>query len=123
MTQSVPIIIDLTYFYSLTDGDKSFEKILLKCSVEEVDTKIEGLRSSFALNNSSDIRAHAHSLISLSAIVGIPQIEEWSRKIAEKMIDGIVTPEFEILITSILSVWPNAKNEIIKTFKSAPVNP
>lgn len=122
MKESVPITIDLAYFYSLTDGDKAFEKMLLQCTIDDIDTKIEGLRKSLAVKDLTGIRANAHLLISLYAIVGLPQIRRWSRTVAKIANGGNLNPELEILITSIISVWPKAKIELIKTFKKSPVH-
>ena len=122
MMESVPITIDLTYLYSLSDGDKAFEEMLLKCTIADVDIKIEELRKSLAINNLSAIRANAHSLVSLSAIAGMPQVEGWSRTIDQKMIDGIFHPELEVLTNSIISGWPSAKNELIKVLKNTLVS-
>ena len=121
MKELVPITIDLTYFYSLTEGDKAFEKLLLQCTIDDFDLKIKELRDSLAIKDFIAIRANAHSLISLSAIVGIPQIEEWSRTIAKNMIDGIFYPQLEILINCILAGWPIAKIELIKNFRGTTV--
>lgn len=122
MKEFVPITIDLTYFHSLTDGDKAFEKMLLQCTIDDVDSKIKGLRNSFEIKNFTEIKANAHSLVSLSAIVGMSQIEEWSRTIAETVIDDIVNPKLEVLINSILIGWPITKIELIKNFISTPVH-
>ena len=116
--ESVPITIDLTYLYSLTDGDKSFEKMLLECTIADVDNKIEGLRKSLATNDLTAVRSYAHSLVSLSAIAGMPQVESWSRTIDQKMIDGIFHPELEVLINRIIFGWPNAKIELNKNLQN-----
>lgn len=122
MMKSAPIIIDFTHFYSLTEGDKAFEKMLLQCTIDDIDLKIEGLRNSLAIKNYTDIQTNAHSLVLLSAIVGLPQIRGWSRTIAKITIGGILLPELEVLINSIFSVWPNAKIELIKIIKKLYVH-
>ncbi len=110
----VPITIDLTYLHSLTEGDIAFEHLLLKCTIEDIDTKIEGLRNGVCANNLTEIRANAHSLVSLAAIAGMPQVEGWSRSIDQQMIAGIFHPELIIMVNNIISGWPKAKNELNK---------
>lgn len=110
--QPVPITIDLTYLNTLTDGDKSFEQILLKCTIEDVDTKIESLQNSWKEKNITGIRENAHSLVSLSAIAGMPQVESWSRTIDQKFADNIFYPESEEMVNNIITGWPEAKNKL-----------
>ena len=71
-----------------------------------------------ATNDLSAVRTYAHSLISLSAIAGMPQVEGWSRTIDQKMIDGIFHPELEVLINRIIFGWPNAKIELNKNLQN-----
>lgn len=110
--QLIPLTIDLTYLYSLTDGDKSFEQILLKCTIEDVDSKIEGLQNGWKSKNITTIRENAHSLVSLSAIAGLPQVEKWSRIIDQKFADGFFHPELEEFVINIIAGWPVVKKEL-----------
>lgn len=110
--QLIPIAIDLTYLNTLTDGDKSFEQILLKCTIDDVDAKIDGLQSSWKAKNVTALRESAHSLVSLSAIAGMPQVEGWSRLIDQQCADGIFHPELEELVINISAGWPGAKAEL-----------
>lgn len=107
-----PIIIDLTYLYSLTDGDKSFEQMLLTGTVADVDSKINGFKESWEGRDAAGIRRNAHSLVSLSAIAGMPQVEGWSRKIDEAFADGEFHPELSVLADNIIFGWPAAQTKL-----------
>ena len=107
-----PITIDLTYLYSLTGGDKSFEQMLLTGSVADVDNMINGLKLSWEQGDAAGIRKNAHSLISISAIAGMPQVEGWSRKIDQAFADGLFHPELAALADNIISGWPAAKSQL-----------
>lgn len=107
-----PIIIDLTYLYSLTGGDKSFEQMLLTGTVADVDNMISGLKESWEGRDASGIRKNAHSLVSLSAIAGMPQVEGWSWKIDQAFVDGVFHPELAVLANNIISGWRAAKFQL-----------
>ena len=110
----IPVAIDFTYLNTLTDGDKAFEQILLKCTIDDIDTKIENLNNSWKLRDVIIIRENAHSLVSLCAIAGLPQVEDWSRMIDQKFADGIFRSEMEIHIKNIVSTWAKARVELKK---------
>ena len=110
----IPVAIDFTYLNTLTDGDKAFEQILLKCTIDDIDTKIENLNNSWKLRDVIIIRENAHSLVSLCAIAGLPQVEDWSRMIDQKFTDGIFRSEMEIHIKNIVSTWAKARVELKK---------
>ncbi|MEP7141735.1 MAG: hypothetical protein ABI707_02635 [Ferruginibacter sp.] len=109
-----PIKIDLTYLYSITDGDKSFEQMLLTGTVADVDTMIKELKWSWEGCDAAGIRKNAHSLVSLSAIAGMPQVEGWSRKIDQAFSDGAFHPELSVLADNIILGWPAAKSQLEK---------
>ena len=102
------IIIDLSYLYSITGGDKSFEYLLLSGTVLEVDKKISELEISWKDNDPNGVRKNAHSLISLAAIAGMPQVEGWSRRIDHAFADELFHPEYIALANNIISGWPIA---------------
>lgn len=106
------IIIDLTYLYSLTGGDKSFEQMLLSGTVADVDEKINGLKAAWETNDAAGVRKNAHSLVSLSAIAGMPQVEGWSRTIDQAFADGVFHPELAVLANDIIAGWPAAKLQL-----------
>lgn len=107
-----PITIDLSYLYSLTDGDKSFEQMLLAGTVADVDIQISSLRQSWEGKDAEGIRKNAHSLVSLSAIAGMPQVEGWSRTIDQAFADGLFHPELLAVVENIFSGWPAAQSQL-----------
>ena len=104
-----PIHIDLSYLYSLTGGDKSFEQILLTGTVEDVNIKVTALKDSWQQRDAEAIRKNAHSLVSLSAIAGMPEVESWSRTIDQTFADGDFHPELSVLAENIIAGWPAAQ--------------
>ena len=107
-----PITIDLTYLNSLTGGDKGFEQMLLSGSVADVDIMIAGLKQSWEQQDALGIRKNAHSLVSISAIAGMPQVESWSRSIDQAFADGLFHPKLANLADNIISGWPAAKLQL-----------
>ncbi len=116
------ITIDLTYLYSLTGGDKPFEQMLLTGSVADVGDMIHGLKESWESRDAAGIRKNAHSLVSLSAIAGMPQVEGWSRTIDQAFADGVFHPELAALATNIISGWPAAKSQLEEVIAANPAN-
>jgi hypothetical protein len=102
------IKIDLTYFYSLTNADKTFELKLLTGTVADVDRLINNLKNAWSSKDGEAVKRNAHSLISLSAVVGIPMVESWCRKIENIFSDDQFYGEYEALLNNILSVWSSA---------------
>lgn len=109
-----PIIIDLTYLYSITGGDKAFEQMLLTGTVVDLDTTIAELKTAWEKSDAAGIRRSAHLLVSLSAIGGMPQVESWSRVIDHAFADGIFHPETGTLADNIISGWPAVKLQLEK---------
>ncbi len=109
---NTPIIIDLTYFYSITGGDKSFEQMLLAGTVADVDTRINGLKTAWEGRDAAGVRKNAHSLVSLAAIAGMPQVEGWSRTLDQSFADGSFHPELGALADNIISGWPAVKIQL-----------
>lgn len=107
-----PITIDLTYLYSLTGGDKVFEQMLLTGTVADVDAKVAGLKEAWEQRDPLNIRKNAHSLVSISAIAGMPQVEGWSRTIDQYFSDGTFHPELAVLANNIIAGWPAAKLQL-----------
>ena len=109
---STPIKIDLTYLYSITCGDKLFEQLLLTGTLADVDALISELKGSWKGGDAAGIRKNAHSLVSLAAIAGMPQVEDWSRTIDQAFADGAFHPELTPLAENIISGWPFAKTQL-----------
>ena len=111
--EPTPVAIDFTYLNTLTEGDKVFEQMLLKCTIDDIDIKIENLKNSWELKNVVIIRENAHSLVSLSAIAGLPQVSVWSRSIDQKFLDGIFHSEMETHVINCISTWEQARVELM----------
>ena len=75
------ITIDLTYLHTVTGGDRQFEKMLLEGAVEDIQLKIDDLQKAWDREDAPTICSNAHSLKSLTAIAGLPQIEHWGDNI------------------------------------------
>jgi len=106
------IKIDLTYLHSLTSGDKSFEQMLLSGTVADIENKVSGLEKAWQGRDPIGIRKNAHSLVSLSAIAGMPQMENWSRLIDQAFMDGLFHPELAVLSNNIIDGWMEAKLQL-----------
>ncbi len=113
-----PMNLDLAYLHMLTDGNKEFEKKLLAGAVADVDKLMLTLKEAWSTKNAAVIRKSAHSLVSLVAIVGIPGIEGWCRQIDRTFVDEVFHPEYEVLVTDIVSCWPGAYGQLKEILNS-----
>ena len=109
---SAPLLIDLSYFYSLIAGDKSFGQILLTGTIAEIDLLIKDFQFAWEQLDAAGIKKIAHSLVSLSAIAGMPQVSTWSRAIDQQFSDGVFHPEMEVFASQIINGWPIAKTQL-----------
>jgi hypothetical protein len=109
---SAPLLIDLSYFYSLIAGDKSFGNILLTGTIAEIDLLLKDFQLAWEQLDAAGIKKIAHSLVSLSAIAGMPQVSSWSRSIDQQFSDGGFHPEMGVLANQIITGWPIAKTQL-----------
>ena len=109
---SAPLLIDLSYFYSLIAGDKSFGNILLTGTIAEIDLLQKDFQLAWEQKDAASIKKIAHSLVSLSAIAGMPQVSTWSRAIDQQFSDGAFHPEMGVLAHQIINGWPIAKTQL-----------
>lgn len=110
--EQATIAVDLTYLYSVTGGNKCFEQLLLTRTVIDVNSIITDLDKSWIEKDTAVIKKNAHALVSLAAIVGMPQVEKWSREIDQIFADGIFHPEVAPLVHSIIWSWPSAYSQL-----------
>lgn len=108
----IPILIDLSYFYSLTKGDGSFGNVLLSGTLNEIDLLMKDFEFSLGRRDAIGVRKNVHSLVSLSAIAGMPQVSSWSSEMDQLFSDGIFHPEMLNLAYQIINEWPFAKYKI-----------
>ena len=109
---SATLLIDLSYFYSLIAGDKSFGQILLTGTIAEIDLLIKDFQFAWEQLDAAGVKKIAHSLVSLSAIAGMPQVSTWSRAIDQQFSDGIFHPEMGVFAYQIINGWPIAKTQL-----------
>ena len=112
ITEQLPVTIDLSYLHTVTGGDKAFEKILLQGALDDIQTKIDCLQKAWEMEDASSIRMNAHSLKSLTAIAGLPQIERWSKIIDQLFSDGIFHSQNKEPFTGIFNGWSLAKPQL-----------
>jgi HPt (histidine-containing phosphotransfer) domain-containing protein len=106
------IKIDLSYLRSVTGGDKEFEKQLLSSAVNDIDTKVDNLKKACQEQDAKNVRSSAHSLKSLTAIAGIPQIEHWSKQVDILFSDGEFNSKRTEPINDIINGWPSARTKL-----------
>jgi HPt (histidine-containing phosphotransfer) domain-containing protein len=106
------ITIDLSYLQSVTGGDRVFEKTLLEGAVNDIQLKIDNLQKAWDEQDASSVKSNAHSLKSLTAIVGLPQIERLSKVIEQMFSDGIFHKRISESYKGILTGWLKAKPKL-----------
>jgi HPt (histidine-containing phosphotransfer) domain-containing protein len=106
------IPIDLTYFFSITEGNKEFGDSLLQSAIDDIHVHVKKLDESWKTQDAAGVKQSAHSLISLSAIAGMPTVEKWCRQIENTFASGGFQPELGEIIDSIVSGWPGACKEL-----------
>lgn len=112
------ITIDLTYLHTVTGGDRQFEKMLLEGAVEDIQLKIDDLQKAWDREDAPTICSNAHSLKSLTAIAGLPQIEHWSKIIDQLFADGIFHSKTKESLYGIINGWGLAKPKLQKMLAS-----
>jgi len=118
MNTEQSVTIDLSYLHSITGGDRDFEKMLLQGAVNDIQDKIDSLQRAWDAEDAVNIRSNAHSLKSLTAIVGLPQIESWSNVIDQVFADGIFHAQPQEPFTGILNGWILAKPKLLEVIST-----
>ncbi len=112
MTNDTIITIDLSYLHTVTGGDKEFEKQLLTGAVNDIETKVNNLKRAWHEQDAKNVKSNAHSLKSLTAIAGIPQIEQWSQLVDQMFSDGTFNSHQTESVYDIIDGWVLAKKTI-----------
>jgi HPt (histidine-containing phosphotransfer) domain-containing protein len=105
MKNEIPITIDLSYLHSVTGGDKEFEKQLLSSAVNDIDNKVDNLKKAWYAQDALNVKSNAHSLKSLTAIAGIPQIESWSKLVDRMFPDELFITKKTEPVNDIIEGW------------------
>ena len=112
MNNEPAITIDLSYLHTLTCGDKVFEKELLRGAVDDIQVKVDDLEKAWQCKDDQNIRKNVHSLKSLTAIAGIPQIQHWSQVIDQLFSAGIFNIKGPEPVAGIINGWVIAKMKL-----------
>ena len=112
MNNENPITIDLSYLHMVAGGDKLFEKKLLESTIDDIETKVNNVEEALQAEDAKNIRINAHSLKSLTAIAGIPQMQNWSKSIDRLFADGIFDSKNHEPVLSIIRNWAFAKTKL-----------
>lgn len=112
MSNEVPVTIDLTYLHTVTGGDKAFEKMLLQGAMDDIQLKIDSLQRAWDAEDASTIRSNAHSLKSLTAIAGLPQLERWSKMMDQIFADGVFHAKTDEPYNGLVSTWSQARPKL-----------
>ena len=107
-----PITIDLSYLQMVAGGDKLFEKKLLESTIDDIETKVNGLEEALQAKDAKTIRSNVHSLKSLTAIAGIPQMQTWSKSADKLFADGFFHSTSNEPVLSIIKNWASAKMKL-----------
>jgi HPt (histidine-containing phosphotransfer) domain-containing protein len=108
------ITIDLSYLHMVAGGDKLFEKKLLESTIDDIEAKVNNLEEALQAEDANNIRMNAHSLKSLTAIAGIPQMQFWSKSVDKLFADGIFDSKTHEPVLSIIKNWTFAKLKLQK---------
>ncbi len=116
--KTMTITIDLTYLYSVTGGDKLFEKTLLASAIMDIQNQAEGLQKAWQQQNATAIRNAAHSLKSVTAIAGLPQLENSCKIIDRMFADGNFHTEATLTYYEFINGWEAAKPQLEELVES-----
>ena len=103
MQKNPTIHIDLSYLHLVTEGDKQFEKILLSGAVADIQNQVQDLQKAWNDQNATAVRNAAHSLKSVIAIAGLPQLESACKMIDGLFADGVFHAEVEPTCADIIN--------------------
>ncbi|MFZ4056707.1 MAG: Hpt domain-containing protein [Ferruginibacter sp.] len=106
------ITIDLSYLQTITRGDKAFEKTLLTGSIADIDTKMQAIQIAWQNKDAAGVRQYAHSLVSLCAIAGMPELEKLTRSLDQLFVDRVFHGDQEALYQSVLTGWQSGKEQL-----------
>ncbi len=104
--------IDLTYLHSVSGGDTGFEKILLTSALADIQMNVEKLKNAWQNHNAEEIGNAAHTLKSVMVIAGLPQLEQYCKKLDIAFRDRLFHTEESSNIAAIIEGWNEAKPKL-----------
>lgn len=114
-----PVNIDLTYLHSVTGDDKVFEKTLLTSAVANIESQVQVLKQAWMQQDGPGVRQVAHSLKPVTAIAGLPQLENYCKTLDMVFLDGMFHPEEMPVVDALVTGWSNAKLQLEKYIATA----
>ena len=121
MKNPAPHKINLSYLYTVSGGNATFEKMVLMGAVDDIQSQVEKLQSDWNKKDAVNIRRNAHSLKSVVAIAGLSEIEMHCKNIEQLFADEEFHLEGLAYLNTIVSLWTSAKpmieEMIVKTYR------
>jgi HPt (histidine-containing phosphotransfer) domain-containing protein len=104
--------IDLTYLHSVSGGDASFEKILLVSALADIQMNVEKLKTAWQNQDAEEIGNTAHTLKAVMVIAGLPQLEQYCKKVDITFRDKLFHLEESNAVFAIIEGWTEAKPKL-----------
>ena len=109
MKNPTAININLSYLYTVSGGDTTFEKMVLMGAVDDIQSQVEKLQLDWNKKDAVNIRRNAHSLKSVVAIAGLSEMEANCNHIEQLFVDEEFHSEGLVYLNKIVSLWVIAK--------------
>lgn len=109
---STRLNIDLTYLHSVSGGDAGFEKILLTSAVADIQMNVDKLRTAWQNQDAEEIGNAAHTLKSVMVIAGLPQLEQYCKRVDVSFRDRLFHEEESSTVFAIIEGWTEAKPKL-----------
>jgi HPt (histidine-containing phosphotransfer) domain-containing protein len=106
------INIDLTYLHSVSGGDAGFEKILLNSALADIQMNVDKLKNAWQNQDAEEVGNAAHTLKSVMVIAGLPQLEQYCKKLDVAFRDRLFHPEESNAMMAIVEGWMEAKPKL-----------
>jgi HPt (histidine-containing phosphotransfer) domain-containing protein len=105
MQNTTAVKISFDYLYTVSGGDKTFEKMVLLGAVDDIQLQIEQLENAWQKKEGDTIRRIAHSLKSVVAIAGLEELELNCKKLDQLFSDEKFHPEGSSYLNKIVYCW------------------
>ena len=109
MKNTNAIIISLNYLHTVSNGDKTFEKMVLLGAVDDIQLQIGQLEKAWAKKEGNNIRRVAHSLKSVVAIAGLAELELNCKKLDQLFADEKFHAEGSVYLNKIIYSWSTTR--------------